>query len=83
MLLAYAVLNEEEDPTILTRIAEHHDQRDIPPELYTKFGRVLVETAVEKDTGYKGSSRSQLQHAWERAIRGGIDYMCQHPSSRP
>jgi serine/threonine protein kinase len=70
LLLAFKMLDESQEPTILTRIAEKHT--DFPKWYFDAFRRALVETVLEFD---HGNYEDELRHAWEKTIAQGIDYM--------
>jgi hemoglobin-like flavoprotein len=74
LLLAYASLNENEEPTVLSEYAASHDERGIPRSFYEPFGECLIEAALRADRGW-GGNRDDLREAWRRTIEPGIRYM--------
>ena len=72
-LLAYSLLKETHDPTILTPIAQmHRGFPGIREEHYDHFGETLIKTVLEFD---KGNYPNELESAWQHAIRPGLEYL--------
>jgi hemoglobin-like flavoprotein len=61
------------EPTILTRVAERHSQRelDVDPAWYPKFVDSLIETARSHDPEFT----SETEEAWRQAVAKGVAYM--------
>jgi hypothetical protein len=74
LLLAYASLKENEEPTILTEYAVSHKERGIPRTLYEPFQECLIDAAVLADEWWRGSD-ADLRAAWKEATKHGIEYM--------
>jgi serine/threonine protein kinase len=76
MMLAFKMLGETEEPTILKTIADRHKALEFPREFYDAFRDALLETVLEfdEDSG-SGLQRGEVRDAWARAIQPGIDYM--------
>ena len=72
LLLAFRILGESQEPTVLTRIAQTHAAFGIHETDFYAFRDALVETVLDHDSG---NYKYELQHAWKEAITQGIEYM--------
>lgn len=63
----------DDEPGILTRIAERHSRRDldIDPSLYPSFIDSLVQTAREHDPQFT----TETERAWRATVAKGVAYM--------
>lgn len=75
---------EQEEPNILSRIAEvhNHKNKNIPPSMYTAFVNALIETVIEFDPWCNGSQENDnkerrviVKDAWEKVLKPGVEYM--------
>jgi hemoglobin-like flavoprotein len=63
----------DQEPNLLTRVAERHGRNDlkIDPAYYTEFLDSLIQTARELDPEFTGDTEA----AWREATAKGIAYM--------
>ena len=71
----------ENDPTLLTRVAERHTRRDlnVPPSLYPPFVDSLIATVKQFDPAFTG----EVEEAWRRTVDKGVTYMISKYDARP
>jgi serine/threonine protein kinase len=76
LLLAFAILDEREEPKILSRIAKRHGPLGlrVRPELFDLFRETLLDCVIEHDTAWTADTQ-QLRVCWIKAITPGIEYM--------
>lgn len=72
-LLLVFPAHSEEEPSVLTRIAERHSRRDlnVDPSLYGPFVDSLIETIGEHDSQFS----PDVEAAWRAAVAPGVAYM--------
>ncbi len=63
----------EEEPTVLSRVAERHSRRDLAvrAELYGPFVDSLIETVAQFDAEFT----DEVSDAWRRTIAPAVAYM--------
>ncbi len=66
----------ENEPTVLSRLAERHSRRDlnVHPQHYQAFVDSLVETVREHDP----ECTPEVEEAWRHTVAPGIAYMVAH-----
>lgn len=71
--------NEQEEPNVLSRIAEMHShtKHDIPKNLYTDFVNALIDTVLEFDPLCQENDDYQelIGKAWQKVVAPGVEYM--------
>lgn len=72
-LLLLFPTHSDEEPSILSRVAERHSRRDldVDPALYGPFVDSLMETVGEHDPEFS----REVEAAWRATVAMGIAYM--------
>lgn len=72
-LLLIFPLQPDDEPSLLTRIAERHSSRDldIDPSLYPSFIDSLIHTVREHDPQFT----TEIERAWRATVAKGVAYM--------
>lgn len=71
--------NEQEEPNVLSRIAEMHShtKHDIPKNFYTDFVNALINTVIEFDPWCQENDdyKELIGKAWQKVLAPGVEYM--------
>lgn len=76
LLLVFSSLREDrQEPNLLTRIVESHQQLGVPSWMYNAFGKLLIDCICEHDVPPPPLNAMELRRAWTCIVEPGIDYM--------
>lgn len=72
-LLLVFPAHSQQEPSVLTRVAERHSRRDlnVHPSLYDPFVDSLIETVCEHDSQFS----PDVETAWRATLASGVAYM--------
>ena len=76
LLVVFSALREDQqEPNILTRVADSHTRLEVPADMYEKFAEMLVECIVTSDKCPEAPDEAELRRAWSRVFEPGVAYM--------